>query len=299
MAPIPHGVGAFYLGACMSCGAETEAGVLLTTLLDGVPVTVPSADLNASAYKLPASTDIRLPVKRLLNSDLTTGEVAGTGTFDVLMASVSKHLMAEYEANRISGAEYTKTYAALVSAAMSTATQFLLQKEQTYWQNQLAQVNALTASIQLELARTEYGNKQVEFALMKLKLVSESNASCLTKNELEIMRPLQQAGLVAQNANLATQNVLLREQAEAQRAQTSDVRIDGGVVGGSVGKQKALYTQQITSYQRDAEVKAAKLFTDAWITQKTIDEGLLPPDGFNNASVNSILSILKTNNSLA
>ncbi|MBQ5153795.1 hypothetical protein EGM85_11085, partial [Macrococcus caseolyticus] len=63
-------------------------------------------------------------------------------------------------------------------------------------------------------------------------------------------------------------------------------------------KQKELYTQQITSYQRDAEVKAAKLFTDAWITQKTIDEGLTPPNGFTNASVDDVLSTVKRNNSL-
>ena len=70
------------------------------------------------------------------------------------------------------------------------------------------------------------------------------------------------------------------------------------MIRGSVGKQKDLYTQQITSYQRDAEVKAAKLFTDAWITQKTIDEGLLAPGAFRNESVNVILRNIKANNNI-
>ena len=85
---------------------------------------------------------------------------------------------------------------------------------------------------------------------------------------------------------------------EVQRAQTMDTRTNGVAIRGSVGKQKDLYTQQITSYQRDAEVKAAKLFTDAWITQKTIDEGLLPPGAFRNDSINVILRNIKANNDI-
>lgn len=91
---------------------------------------------------------------------------------------------------------------------------------------------------------------------------------------------------------------LVLEQIEVQRAQTLDTRTDGSPVAGSVGKQKDLYTQQITSYKRDAEVKAAKIFSDAWITQKTIDEGLLAPTGFTNASLDTILTALKINNEL-
>lgn len=98
--------------------------------------------------------------------------------------------------------------------------------------------------------------------------------------------------------NLQAQQLLLKEQMEAQRGQTLDMRSDNFPVAGVQGKQKALYTQQITSYQRDAEVKAAKIFSDAWITQKTIDEGLLAPDAFNNASVNEVLYAVKYNNGL-
>jgi hypothetical protein len=95
------------------------------------------------------------------------------------------------------------------------------------------------------------------------------------------------------------QIALLLEQMEAARAQTLDTRSDGTTpVTGVLGSQKLLYNQQITSYQRDAEVKAAKLFTDAWITMKTIDEGLLPPTNFENTSLDAILADIKTNNDL-
>ena len=108
-----------------------------------------------------------------------------------------------------------------------------------------------------------------------------------------------------QNTLLETQNqvaekqvILVSEQGEAQRAQTLDTRLDGATVTGLLGKQKELYSQQITSYKRDAEVKAGKLWIDAWITMKTIDEGLLPPDQFTNIEINEVLATLKTNNLL-
>jgi hypothetical protein len=105
---------------------------------------------------------------------------------------------------------------------------------------------------------------------------------------------------VYQLANiLPAQKLMITEQAESQRAQTMNTRSDGiTTVVGMIGKNKDLYTQQIASYQRDAEVKAAKLFTDAWITMKTIDEGLLPPTEFANTSLGAILADIKTNNSI-
>ena len=91
---------------------------------------------------------------------------------------------------------------------------------------------------------------------------------------------------------------LVREQVEVQRAQTMDTRRDGTTIVGSVGKQKDLYTQQITSYQRDAEVKAAKMFIDSWLAQKAIDEGLTAPPSLVNASVDTVMQRIKTNNGL-
>ena len=95
------------------------------------------------------------------------------------------------------------------------------------------------------------------------------------------------------------QHELLVEQTEVQRAQTLDTRSDGSTVVGAVGKQKDLYSQQIKSYQRDSELKAAKLFADAWTVQKTVDEGFVAPANFQNPSLDSVLGHIKTNNNLA
>ena len=98
---------------------------------------------------------------------------------------------------------------------------------------------------------------------------------------------------------MPAQHQLGLEQVEGARAQTMDTRTDGTTnVVGLIGKQKDLYTQQITSYQRDAEVKAARMFIDTWVTQKTIDEGLLAPTNFQNSSIDAILGKLKITNNL-
>lgn len=97
---------------------------------------------------------------------------------------------------------------------------------------------------------------------------------------------------------LIQQYKLLQEQTEVQRAQTLNTRTDGTGIVGAVGKQKDLYTQQIDSYKKDARYKVGKMYLDAWITQKSLDEGLFAPDQLNNTNVNEVLANLRLDNLL-
>ncbi|MFV0357750.1 MAG: hypothetical protein ACK5LG_21990 [Bacteroides thetaiotaomicron] len=145
---------------------------------------------------------------------------------------------------------------------------------------------------------TGSGTLDVIMNTMALHIQREYNTGRITGTEYT----KAYIGMIQAAASAAVQYLLGRDtsywQSEVQRAQVSDFLSDGSPVAGLVGKQKALYTQQIESYKRDAEVKAAKLWTDAWITMKTIDEGLLPPDQYTNAEINEVLATLKTNNVL-
>lgn len=277
----------------MSCSAEVEANRLLEELTKGDDFTLPDIDMSGPEWDIPGGDDSPIfgAIDKISNESLTTREVGGSGTFDALMESAHNHLKAEFKANRITGGEYTKAYIAMMESCMSNAVQFLLGRDQAYWAAAMAQIQAVTARVQLAttkaqfvLAKIQALSAKSEYALTKMKIATESETYC--------------AALFNANQMLPQQLKLLTEQTEAQRAQTLDTRTDGAVVKGSVGKQKELYSQQITSYQRDAEVKASKLFTDAWITQKTIDEGLNPPNGFTNASIDTILTKLKSNNGL-
>lgn len=277
----------------MSCSAEVEANRLLEELTKGDDFTLPDIDMSGPEWDIPGGDDSPIfgAITKVTNESLTTREVGGSGTFDALMESAHNHLKAEFKANRITGGEYTKAYIAMMESCMSNAVQFLLGRDQAYWAAALAQIQAVTARVQLATSKAQFVLAKIqalsaksEYALTKMKIATESETYC--------------AALFNVNQMLPQQLKLITEQTESQRAQTLDTRTDGAVVKGSVGKQKELYSQQITSYQRDAEVKASKLFTDAWITQKTIDEGLNPPNGFTNASIDTILTKLKSNNGL-
>lgn len=277
----------------MSCSAEVEANRLLEELTKGDDFTLPDIDMSGPEWDIPGgdASPIFGAISKVTNESLTTREVGGSGTFDALMESAHNHLKAEFKANRITGGEYTKAYIAMMEACMNNAVQFLLGRDQAYWAAALAQIQAVTARVTLATSKAQYVLAKIqalsaksEYALTKMKIATESETYCAALFNADQMLP-QQLKLIA-------------EQTEAQRAQTLDTRTDGTAVKGSVGKQKELYSQQITSYQRDAEVKASKLFTDAWITQKTIDEGLNPPNGFTNASIDTILTKLKSNNGL-
>ena len=259
-------------------GSDVSANQLMPSLLDGEHIPIPQINFDDPAFNLPndLNSDIYKSIPRLANEDITTGVVGGSGTFDVMMCGFKAHLREEFEANRISGAEYTKAFIALTQSAMANAVQFLMGRDGAFWQAVLSQAQAITARVNLETAKVQYAqvlletlNAKANYALTKLKLATEDVSLAVGQEQLEV-----------------------------QRAQTMNTRTDGTTITGVLGKQKDLYTQQITSYQRDAEVKAAKLWTDAWTVQKTIDEGLLPPSNFTNASLDPILTSIKTKNAI-
>jgi hypothetical protein len=284
-------------------GADVLANTLLSSLVAGKDFSIPDIDLSDTLFDQPADTgDTYGTINPITVEQLTTGQVDGDGVFDKLMVSLVAHLKIEYEASRISGAEYTKAYIGMITAALSTSTQFLLTKDSAYWQSllvqkqaQQAEVEAIKARVELAMAKVRMAQAQFEastaeanYALTKLKLSTED----VTYDNMV----KQGEGLDFTNDNiLPKQATLLFEQTEVQRSQTLDTRTDGATVAGSVGKQKDLYSQQITSYQRDAETKMVKLLTDVWITQKTIDEGLLAPNQFTNAEIDIVMAKLRSN----
>lgn len=276
--------------------ADVEAQAMMDALSADATYTIPNIDLSGDEYQIPYDSSMSVIQKPLTNESLTTRTVGGQGTFDALMAGVSAHIKEEYTKGRITGAEYTKAYIASVEASIQGAVQYLIQRDSAYWQSMQAQAQATTARVALVSAKVQLAGLQFEalnnkasYALTKAKLAEESVAFGQGQFNIDKMMP-QQLALVGGQISMT------KEQMESARAQTLDTRSDNAAVGGVLGMQKKLYTQQIESYKRDAEVKTAKLFTDAWITQKTVDEGTLPPNNFSNASLDTILAVLKTNN---
>lgn len=291
---------------------STVATGLLADVTAGVSFDIPAVDLSSPVFSLPGdeTAEFYQAVTRIAIDAITDGDVNGTGAFDKFMAAGKAHLMVEYDKGRITGAEFTKAYIALMELAMSNATQFILAREETFWNAQKGQIDAIIGRAKLEQERLltaqvqiEANNAKATYAKTVLSLANEGVTYDQGKFTLDTILPKnglildgQKSKIDAELLIIPKQGALVDEQLEAARAQTMDTRTDGvTVITGSIGKQKDLYSQQITSYQRDAETKAAKIFSDAWITQKTIDEGLTAPNMFTNASVDQVLGGLKTN----
>lgn len=291
--------------------SSTVALDLLAAVTTGVSFDIPVVDLSSPVFQLPGdiTAEFYQPVTRVSLDTITDTNPDGIGAFDRFMAAGKAHLLMEYESNRISGAEYTRAYIALMELAMTNATQFILSREQTFWDGQRAQIEAITGRALLEQQRLttakirfDANTAKANYAKTVLSLSTESVAYDQGKYTLDFILPknstlldTQKEKLDAELLIIPKQGKLVDEQVEATRAQTMDFRTDGTTpVTGSVGKQKELYSQQITSYKRDAEIKAGKLFSDAWITQKTIDEGLLAPNSFTNASLDQVLGKIKS-----
>lgn len=83
---------------------------------------------------------------------VTSGSVDGTGSFDILAASMAKQLEREYDAGRIVGADYANAYIGILNSAMSQALHFELSKAQAGFSADLTAQNLTSATIAAEIS---------------------------------------------------------------------------------------------------------------------------------------------------
>jgi len=86
-------------------------------------------------------------------TSLTSETLSGTGAFDVLMRTTKLHLKAEYDAQRITGAEYATVYLGALTAVLQTSIQFLLNEQQAY--RLAAEIGLIRQQTVTELTNTE------------------------------------------------------------------------------------------------------------------------------------------------
>lgn len=265
--------------------ASNSAEAILTQL--GQDVTLPTLDLSSTDYDPPDhSTDgyYDLP-DDLAITDLTEGVVGGEGTFDKIMTSHMAHLRDQYDKGYISQAEFSAVYIQLTSLAMQSGMDFLFRARESVWSLKLAKAQAEKADIEAVIARVQLDTAKYQLA-----------AAAVQQELLKAQTALVTMQLATEDAkyDLALlQQDMVKEQTESQRAQTLDTRTDGAAVKGSVGKQKELYSEQISSYKKDAQQKFLRSMLDTWITQKSIDEGLTAPTALSNTEISEVVNSVR------
>lgn len=322
-------------------GAAILADDAFDYVLDGEAFTVPEVDFSNPDFQIPdLSGVVELP-ERVSIEMLTDKTVDGAGYFDIIMSTLKVHLIEQAKANRITGREFAETYTASTQAALSTAVQLLLGKDQAYYQAVLVQAQAkqaeievVKARVELETAKVQYAatlaqmkTQEAEYALTKMRLANEDQQYAIgleqeknlkldsdSKSYILANRMPKEVSLLNEQitgtkwdndikeyervVHLPARKKVVDEQFETQRAQTLDTRSDNSTVLGLIKKQKDLYTQQIESYKRKAEMDVAALFKDVWITSKTVNDAVNTPDELNNNKFDTIVTQVRSNNGL-
>jgi len=266
------------------------------------------------------------PIDKLTEAMLTTRIPGGTGMFDALMESISKHLKTEFKENRITGKDYADAYANMTGAALGGAIQYLLGKDASYLQAEKLKNDVIMQEFQIanilpkelekidaEISGIETDN-QVKVAQRDTVLYELANLLPLKKDMAETDRdikiyqlsdvlPAEVANKTADTLGKTYNNthilpatlVNINETTESNRAKTLNTRSDGQPVAGAIGKQNDLYNQQIVSYKRDAEHKFYKAALDIWTVQRSTDEGIAPPSQLSNTALNDLTEIMRAN----
>lgn len=275
---------------------DTNAKTLLESITQGLDFSVPNVDFNDAAFEIPeglAEALKNVPDKLTIEM-LTERKVDGAGCFDAIMKAMRVHLAEEYEAGRITGAEYTKAYIATMQVSLQQAVAYLLGKDQAFYQALDTQAKALTSNIDAYAAKVRLAIAQAQAHLVKAQYAGEVlKLGTIDKQTDQIMAQTDLTD--AQTETQKQQKLLLVEQTEQAHSQVSDTRLDGTTpVEGYVGNQNSLLKQQVQSFKNDHIVKGAKIFADSFATQLSMSTATVDGTGLDAAGINKAVSTLQS-----
>lgn len=275
---------------------DTNAKTLLESITKGLDFSVPNVDFNDAAFEIPeglAEALKNVPDKLTIEM-LTERKVDGAGCFDAIMKAMRVHLAEEYEAGRITGAEYTKAYIATMQVSLQQAVAYLLGKDQAFYQALETQAKALASNIDAYAAKVRLAIAQAQAHLVKAQYAGEVlKLGTIDKQTDQIMAQTDLTD--AQTETQKQQKLLLVEQTEQAHSQVSDTRLDGTTpVEGYVGNQNSLLKQQVQSFKNDHIVKGAKIFADSFATQLSMSTATVDGTGLDAAGINKAVTTLQS-----
>lgn len=133
---------------------------------------------------------------------------------------------------------------------------------------EVAKQQVLTATEQVNLIKQQVINLAAELNKMNAEIAF---------TEQKTTNSGQEYFLLQEQVKKAKEEVTYTQQrTKTEMSQIYDT-IDGVTVAGQVGRKNTLYTRQADGFLRDAEQKAAKIYTDIWNISKSADpNGLFP-----------------------
>jgi hypothetical protein len=256
----------------------------------------------------------RIEGSRLTVKAFTGGEKEGNGIFEELMRTAKSHLSNEFENQRITGAQFTTAYVAMMETSMAQGAAYLLQYELTnqnilLMQKQIEGADLSNELIEAQIAKMEaetlYIQKQtlhMDDLILKtkedVKLVTEQIAGAIQGTVLAVLQEDVIDGQI--DGQLEATKMVIQQTVNALAENTSIIKgqlktdseiqildqkyltelaqvedlIQGQPVTGILGRQAKLYENQAEGYIRDAEQKVAKIMSDVFLTRVTTDYDL-------------------------
>jgi len=184
---------------------------------------------------------------------------SGTGVFDKIMDAIDTELGTQYDANRITGAEYANVYLAAIQSAISESVNFLkLDVELALQEAQSAQ---------------DLATKQAQQDLLEQQLLTEA------QNTLLMTEKVANAGkegdiLDNQITKSGYEATLMNQKYITEWAQTQLTSATGSV-SGILGAQKTLYECQSAGFKHKAAQSALQALVDIWSVAATSGETVI------------------------
>ena len=124
---------------------------------------------------------------RNVTTDTVNHTVAGDGIFDVLMVTATKHLLAQFDGNRIRNEDYATAYVAIYQSTLQAAMQAWLQKGVAEKQLELlaAQEDGEEAKKHLYRRQIEGFDKDYKQKILKICMDSWAVGFSVAKDSFE------------------------------------------------------------------------------------------------------------------
>lgn len=173
-------------------------------------------------------------------------EVSGSGIFDTLMVTVSKHIEAQYREGRILGTEYSTVYLGALQAVLDLSTKILLEKD-------------LIAKQAEEIdSRISVNNKQIEKLTSDIFIAEEQSEKDLALKETQISKLASEET----NDTQRTANDTSRTTAEVSLKGSQKTLVDQQKL--TEAEKTDLVDAQKVGFEVDFRLKHAKLLWDSW-----------------------------------
>ena len=168
-----------------------------------------------------AITEFTANVKKVEDDN---GAITGTGIFDVLMNTATKHLQVQFDSGKINGELYANAYIQVYQVTLQTAKDIWLQKS--------------TSEAQLALL-----NKQAD--LLSAQIITEGTQRNHLSKQIDLLsEQITLEGIKGNHLNKQTD--LLDKQINSEDA------------------KRDLYRRQIEGFDEDYKQKILKIMMDSW-----------------------------------